>query len=102
MGLNITIKDDGVAENYSGVTKIKVPSMEGGDTEWVPEAESNMKVKKITANGTYMASSDNCKGYMAVMVEVPATQVTGIDKTDGKQYRIQVDSFGNILKIPVT
>ena len=101
MAVDITIQQTGVAENYTGTAQIVVPSAEGSDTEWVPQAESQMGVKKITKNGTYFASSDNLKGYLGVFIAVPATQITGMDKTDGKHYTIKVDEFGNILKIPI-
>lgn len=102
MGLNITIKEDGSAKNFTGVSKVVIPGISSGDTEWVPEAMANMKVKKITKNGTYLASSDNAAGYAAVFVSVPATEVTGKDPSDGNTYKVMVDGFGNIIKIPVT
>lgn len=102
MGLNITIKEDGTAKNFTGVSTVEVPETAGGANNWVPEGNAKTKVKKITGNGTYLAASDNASGYSAVFIQVPATEVTGKDPSDGKTYKVMVDGLGNIIKIPVT
>lgn len=102
MGKNITIKQNGTAENFTGVQHIEIPSMDSGSTEWVPEEGGSNEIKQITENGTYLASSDGVAGWKVVFVNVPPTQITGTDPTDGQNYTYFVDGFGNLIKIPAT
>ena len=98
MAKNISIKQDGTAQTFNSVNKINTKVIGTGSTDWIPEDETSTKVKTITANGTYNASSDNVMGYSVVYVNVKPTQVTGVDTIDGKTYVVSVDENGYIVR----
>lgn len=98
MAEDITIKKVDTIKNFSGVAHIEIPALNSGSMEWVPESARRTKVKKITANGTYLAESDSTDGYTAVLVDVPTTKVKG--KKDGQDTIAMVDELGNIIYIP--
>ena len=102
MGKNITIQQGGTDQTFQGVTHIKIPSVEGGDTDWVPAESGSNEVKQIDENGTYSAASDSVDGWKVIFVNVPPTQVTGEDPDDGQQYTYMVDMNGNLIKVPAS
>lgn len=98
MSRNISIKKVGVANNVSDVAHIKVPDVESGDIDFVPESDVTTVFKAITANGTYLPASDLGDGYIAVFVDVPVTQIKG--KKNGQDTIAMVDGSGNIIYVP--
>jgi hypothetical protein len=98
--MNITIKEKGTAENFSGVLHIEVPSKDAGSVEWIPEEGHATGIKHITENGIYRASDDGFVGYTGVVVTVQPTQVTGVNPADGQRYTVKRDEFGNLLYLP--
>ena len=99
--MNITIKENGTGENFSGVQHIEVPSKDSGSAEFIPEEGLVTGIKHITANGIYRASDDGFAGYTAVVVAVQPTKVTGVNPSDGQRYTVTRDEFGNLLYLPV-
>lgn len=98
MAKSIKIKEDGTSKTFSNAKQINTNDIGSGSTDWIPEDETTTKVKRITENGTYTASSENVMGYSVVIVNVKPTQVTGVDVFDGKIYTVTVDSNGNIVR----
>ena len=98
MAKSIKIKEDGTSKTFSSAVQINTNDIGSGSTDWIPEDETTTKVKRITENGTYTASSENVMGYSVVIVNVKPTQVTGVDVFDGKTYTVTVDSNGNLVR----
>lgn len=98
MSTNIVIKTDGESNNYQNIEKVMV-SDDIGSVDWVEESKCKTTFKKITKNGRYVASErDNVIGYSAVFVNVPLNKIIGIDRTDGKTYKVYINAEGYIVK----
>lgn len=124
MSKNITIQEGGVARNFGNVSKLQTALMGGGSCYWVPEDETQLKTKHITANGTYKAASDEAYGYSKVTVNVrggngsadshgkPNTSgdikpggsgsaVVGTNPETGNEEVVGVDEGGNLVTTPI-
>ena len=93
MSKNITIKEGGAAKQLT-VDKLKTNLVSGGTCLWVPEDETNLTTKTITANGTYKASDDGYYGYSEVTVSGIGT-ATGTDE-DGDEAVVTTGEGGEL------
>lgn len=69
MSKDITIKQNGVAQNIS-VDKLRTAKEEGGSDDWVPEEDIGVKTLRVWRNGTYNAGSFDVFGFDVVEVAV--------------------------------
>ena len=89
MSKDITIQEGGTARTFTGVTKLKTAKTGGGSCYWVPEEETQLGHKSITADGTYYAATDGYYGFEYVVVN----GITGKDPNadDDDDHNITVD-----------
>lgn len=110
MSKNIVIQEGSIGKQVTA-DKLKTNLVGGGTCLWVPEDETTLGTKSITANGTYKASDDGNYGYSQVTVNVaggsgstpggPGSSVIGRD-SDGDEAVAAVDDDGDLhtTKIP--
>lgn len=96
MAKDVSIKKDGVVQEYDGVKKIKTHDIDGNTTTWIPNSETKTGTRKINKNGTYKASDDGFYGYSKVVVSASKNAVG--KKPDGKTYKVDVDDSGNLVE----
>lgn len=104
MSKNVSIQVNGIPQSYNDVTQINTQSMPLGNAQWFPSDEVVLMDKQIVANGTYDAQEDDgVYGYGKVTVDVNGRgdYFTAKDSETGQEYKISVDSEGNIVKEPV-
>lgn len=89
MSKDITIQEGGTARTFTGVTKLKTAQAGGGSVYWVPEGETQLGHKSISADGTYYAADDGYYGFEYVVVN----GITGKDPNadDDDDHNITVD-----------
>ena len=89
MSKDITIQEGGTARAFTGVTKLKTAQAGGGSVYWVPEGETQLGHKSISADGTYYAADDGYYGFEYVVVN----GITGKDPNadDDDDHNITVD-----------
>ena len=100
MSKNITIKKDGVAQNFNNVSRISLKKVSGGTVYFVPKDSTDLSDINITANGTYKASDAGVFGYETINVNVPinTNSITGIDKTTGNTVTVTVGNDSRITR----
>lgn len=80
MSKNILIREGNLARQMN-VDKLKTNLVEGGSCLWVPEEETRLVSKEITANGVYRPSDEGAYGFGEIIVNVQARTLTGISVT---------------------
>lgn len=70
MSKDIVIKSGGVGRKFT-TDKLKTGLVGGGACLWVPEDETQLITKEITANGVYRPADDGVYGFSEIVVNVP-------------------------------
>lgn len=97
MSKNIVIQEDGLGKQLT-TDKLKTNLVGGGTCLWVPEDETRLGTKYISADGTYKASDDGYYGYSEVTVNGVGS-VTGKDPDTGEDVMVSKDpSTGEIVE----
>lgn len=99
---SVSILEGRLSRLFSYVGKMIIRLASGGEQEWIPQDEAgiyiNRKNKKITENGTYLASDDNCDAFDEIEVELPVGHKT---ITQDGTYRASDDNFDGYLSVNV-
>ena len=99
MSVDITIKQQGVAQDIDDATKIHVSLAGSGSVNFVPVSDVQLQTLSVTQNGAYKAIDAGVYGFDKAIVNVPKDRVTG--KIDGTEYIITVDENGYLVYTPV-
>ena len=100
MSVDITIKEQGVAQDIDDATKISTRRAGSGTDKWLPESDVTTAPLRVTKNGTYDAADASVYGYNQIEVDVQnAESVSG--KINGVDYVITVDANGYLVYTPV-
>lgn len=78
MSKSITIKEGNTSKTFADVAKLRTNLVGSGSCTWVPEDETQLVDKRITANGEYSPASDDAYGYGVVTVDIdlPTKHIT--------------------------
>jgi len=79
----VTILEGGKPKSFAGVGKLQIALSGGGTSLWVPKDERLLTALTANVNGTYPPPEDYY-GFDTVIVDVPPSQVAGIDPDTGQ------------------
>lgn len=79
----VTILEGGKPKSFAGVDKLQIALSGGGTSLWVPKDERLLTALTANVNGTY-PPPEGYFGFDTVIVNVPPSQVAGIDPETGQ------------------
>ena len=101
MSKDITIQINGTDTDFDSVETVLTQAYSYlSGFPFVPEDETGLQEKTITANGHYIASDENLYGYGRVIVAIPGGEKESITGTfeDGNEYHVTKDENNYIQK----
>lgn len=79
----VTILEGGKPKSFAGVDKLQIALSGGGTSLWVPKDTRLLTALTANVNGTY-PPPEGYFGFDTVIVDVPPSQVAGIDPETGQ------------------
>jgi hypothetical protein len=91
MNESVSIKEGRIGRRIAPVDNVKIDTVEGDTSLWVPAERGNTGVLYVSENGIYIASEDGYESYSEVVVRVTEESFYGDKDFDHWDYEVPTD-----------